>query len=210
MGTSRERVALIGVLALVLVTAGVSVATASARADASAAGGTSAGVATIGATTLAVSAADPATTDDASLDAGFATLALQALGADPEQGADRAPGLGRRGPLMRFARGERLHRLVHAEVTIDRPDDGMVTLAVDHGTVTSVGNGNMAVKRADGATVTLATNDDTKVRIARTKADLADVKAGDELLVQSRTTGDAWTAERIFVIPPDTAGDANR
>jgi len=196
MASSGKRFAMIGVLALSLAVAGIGVASATARDQA-------------GPVTPATQM-DSTAPRDAARDDDLDLVALEALALEPdapgEPSAEHRRG-GKRGHMTRVGRGERLERLVHAEKTMNHPDDGIVTTAVDHGTVTTVGGGSIAVHRADGQTITFTTTEDTKVRIARKKGELSDVKTGAEVLVLSRRDGDSWVAKRIIAIPPDKVGD---
>ncbi len=97
--------------------------------------------------------------------------------------------------------------LVHADVTLDRPKQGLVTFDLDHGTVQSVGGSSLTILEAGGQTVTLATDAQTKVRRDGEPAKLSDLRAGDDAYVISRVPAGGGTplAARI-VVPRARAG----
>ena len=99
----------------------------------------------------------------------------------------------------------RLQRLVHAEATVDLPDKGIVTFAVDHGTISAIGGGTVSVKEKDGRTATLKTTDETRVRKGGEPAKLTDLKVGDEVVVMSRLEDGSFVAYRIGVPPAQPA-----
>lgn len=121
-------------------------------------------------------------------------------------GAAGAPDGQRQRPLRRPL--ERMQRLIHVEATVDLPDKGIVTLAVDHGTISAIGSGTISVKEKDGRTVTLKTTDATKVRKGRDPATLKDLKVGDEVIVMSRLEDGSFVAGRIGVPPAQPAEGA--
>ena len=106
-----------------------------------------------------------------------------------------AKGGARAGRLLRIGR-----HLVHAEITVNR-DGQLVSLQLDHGTVQSIGGGKLTIAEAGGSTVTVSTDDATKVHLGRTAGKLADLKVGAELFVRSVTDGGTTLAKRILVIP---------
>jgi hypothetical protein len=129
-----------------------------------------------------VTAADPSAAPEASPRAGQGRLGLRA----------GAPG-------MRLLRAGR--HLVHAEVTVTDRDGKLVNLQFDHGTVQSIGGGTLVIAEAGGGTVTVSTDDATKVHVGRKAGALGDLKVGAEVFVQSRVDGGTTLAKRILVIP---------
>jgi hypothetical protein len=91
--------------------------------------------------------------------------------------------------------------LVHAEMTVTDKDGNLVNLQLDHGTVASIGGGNLTISEAGGGSETVSTSDATIVRLGRQKGDLGDVAVGAEVLVQSRVDGTTVLAKRIIVLP---------
>jgi len=141
---------------------------------------------------------------------GAPTAAPDASG-DPD-GGGRAGG-GFRKWLLEHPRiaarlGDRLGRanhLVHVVGTFTDKDGNLVTLQLDHGTVQSIGAGTLVIAEAGGSTVTVSTDDQTKVFLGRNDGALTDVKAGQTVFVQSRIDG-STVAKRILVVPATTTG----
>lgn len=106
-----------------------------------------------------------------------------------------AKGGARAARLLRIGR-----HLVHAEVTVNR-DGQLVNLQLDHGTVQSIGAGTLTIAEAGGSTVTVSTDDATKVHLGRTAGKLADVKVGAEVFVRSLVDGGTTLAKGILVVP---------
>jgi hypothetical protein len=75
--------------------------------------------------------------------------------------------------------------VVHAVVTVDR-DGELVTFQVDRGTIGAVGDGKLTISETGGGSVTVATNDQTRVRRDRKKITLADLNVGDGVYVISK------------------------
>jgi preprotein translocase subunit YajC len=96
-------------------------------------------------------------------------------------------------------------RLVHGTLTVLDRDGKLVTLQLDHGTVSSVGSDSITIAEAGGTSVTVATTAETQVRRERKPATLADLKVGDEVVVQSTVNGGSATARRVVVPPGSTA-----
>jgi Domain of unknown function (DUF5666) len=125
-----------------------------------------------------------------------ANLTTAATTAAPNAGPSAgARAGGRAARLLRIGR-----RLVHAEITVNR-DGQLVNLQLDHGTVQSIGSGTLTIAEAGGSTVTVSTDDATKVHLGRTAGKLADVKAGAEVFVRSLADGGTTLAKAILVIP---------
>lgn len=76
--------------------------------------------------------------------------------------------------------------LVHAEVTVNHPEDGLVTFHMDHGTVSAIGNGTLTISEAGDTTVTVATDAETRVRKGGENVELGALAVGDEVFVASR------------------------
>ena len=102
----------------------------------------------------------------------------------------------------------RLRRhLVHGTVTVLDRDDKLVTLQLDHGTISAIGDGSITIAEAGGSSVTVATNADTRVRKDRKPGSLATLAIGDEVVVQSVVDTGSATARRIVVpVPAATRG----
>jgi hypothetical protein len=103
--------------------------------------------------------------------------------------------------ILQFARWK---QLVHATLTVDRPDAGLQTFNLDRGTITALSTGSMTLGQAGGSSVTLTTDTRTRVREGRGKATLADLKSGDKVVVVSLVDG-TGPARAILVFVPPTA-----
>ncbi|HEX8026595.1 MAG TPA: hypothetical protein VF484_10345 [Candidatus Limnocylindrales bacterium] len=90
--------------------------------------------------------------------------------------------------------------LVHVVGTFTDKDGNLVTIQLDHGTVQAVGGGSLTIAEAGGTTVTVSTDDQTKVFTGRTAGQLGDVKVGATVFVQSRIDG-STLAKRILIVP---------
>lgn len=124
-----------------------------------------------------------------------------------EPGTDLSPFLGQRLRALRDRFGDggvgRLRRhLVHGTVTVLDRDDKLVTLQLDHGTISAIGASSITIAEAGGSSVTVATNADTRVRKDRKPGSLAALAVGDEVVVKSVVDGGSATARRIVVPAP--------
>ena len=125
---------------------------------------------------------------------------VTAIGATPTSD----PGAPQLGERLRNRLGDRGfgrfgRHLVHATVTVVGRDGGLVTLQFDHGTISAVDDAAITIAETGGANVTVATNDDTRVRKARKPATIADLAVGDEVFVVSVVEDGAATARGIVV-----------
>jgi hypothetical protein len=157
------------------------------------------------------SAADRAASA-ASADAGLLDDII--LAADPSAGPSAAPGSGPdRAQKLRDRLAARLgglrKRIVHGTVSMVGAGGNLITVQLDHGTVSAVGSGSITVSEAGGGKVTVATDAATRVRKDRKRVTLADLKTGDEVLVQSTVDGAVATAKRIVVPPNAPAAPAS-
>ena len=180
----RWRLALTGATIGVLAVAGIGLANAASNRPA-------ASTATV--STAAVStprgAESAATSEDQALDA-----ALDAARAGAPDAAGGTPA----GPIGRWV----ARHLVHAVVTIQGEDGDLYTIQLDRGTVAAVNADSLTISEAGGSSVTVALNDDTRVREGRKRSDLDAINVGDDVLVQSRIDG-GTLAKRIFIFPAD-------
>lgn len=104
----------------------------------------------------------------------------------------------------RFGDGDlaRLRKhLVHGTVTVLDRDGKLITLQLDHGTISAIGDDSITVAEAGGSSVTVATTAETRVRKDR-KAALAALAVGDEVVVRSTVDDGSATARGIRVPPP--------
>jgi hypothetical protein len=106
--------------------------------------------------------------------------------------------VGERGP------GRLGRHLVHGTVTFVGRDGELVTLQFDHGTVSAIGDDTVTIAEAGGASETVATTAETRVRKDRKPAKLTDLAVGDEVFVVSVVDGGTATARGIVVPVPVT------
>lgn len=168
-----------------------------------AAGGAYAYVNGPGAPAGSSSAAAPASSDTA-----LATAAFNQLLGSRSGTAAKAPGARarKRGEVAILAR---LRATVHLEATLDLPKKGLVTVAVDHGTVASASSSSVSVSEATGQTVQIAVDSSTKVRKGRQWISPARLAQGDQVFVLSMKSGSGFTALRIVVVMPRPAAGAS-
>lgn len=124
----------------------------------------------------------------------------------PQAGPPGGRGDGEPGPAgIRERLRDRLERLVNVQVTLDLPDDGIVTFRLDHGTVATIGSDSITVKEADGSSITLETDADTRLRKAGEQQELSALAVGDEVVVRSRKVDGTFVARGILVPPAEAA-----
>ena len=136
-----------------------------------------------------------ATADDAA-----ALLDSLALDSDPASSSGAIPAqlLALRDRLQGRLAGLRQH-LVHGTLTVLDREGKLVTLQLDHGTVSAVGSGSITIAEAGGTSVTVATTAGTRVRKEKKPATLADLEVGDEVVVRSTVDGGTATARWVRV-----------
>ena len=88
-----------------------------------------------------------------------------------------------------------LRRALHGEVTLAGEQHRVVVF--QRGPVEKVSDTSLTVKSADGYTATYLVNADTKVRKSGDKAAIAELKAGDKVLVVADKEGSTLTAFRM-------------
>ena len=98
--------------------------------------------------------------------------------------------------------------LVHGTVTILDRDGKLITLQLDHGTISAIGNDSITIAEAGNSSVTVATTAETRVRKDRKPASLAKLEVGDEVVVTSVVDAGSATARLIVVPPPAPAPTA--
>ena len=130
-----------------------------------------------------------------------AGLLANAPAASPATGGDdaRHPGLrkllGRLGPAARH--------FVNGTLNYVDKDGHLVTVQLDHGTIASIGSGSITITEAGGGQVTVSTDGNTVVRLGGGAGlgKLSDLKAGDEVFVQSRVDGSTTLAKHVLRVP---------
>jgi hypothetical protein len=98
--------------------------------------------------------------------------------------------------------------LVHATVTLTDRNGNLVTFQLDHGTIASIGPGAMVIAEAGGGSVSVSTDANTVVFLGAGagKGTLGNLKAGDQVFVQSRLDGGMALAKRVLRVPAATGG----
>jgi hypothetical protein len=95
---------------------------------------------------------------------------------------------------------------VHVTATVQDKDGNLIQLQLDHGKITSIGNGTVSISEAGGATVTVSTDGTTVVRAGHDKSTLSDLKVGDEIIAQSRIEGGKTLAKHVIKLEEKTGG----
>ncbi|HXR27487.1 MAG TPA: hypothetical protein VN771_06455 [Candidatus Baltobacteraceae bacterium] len=151
-------------------------------------------------TTAAAGQIDPQDFDAAVAAAGFAldpsaatTVASNASGPAARVSAI----LGLRTGLARLAR-----TLIHAQATLDLPNRGVQTYALDQGKVGPVSATSLTITETGGATVSFTLTSATRVRSKGAAATLAAVTTGADVIVVSQQTSGGWTGLAIVIVPP--------
>lgn len=98
--------------------------------------------------------------------------------------------------------GHLRRHLVHGTVTVLDRNGKLITLQLDHGTISAIGDDSITIAEAGGSSVTVRTTAETRVRKDRKSASLAALAVGDEVVVHSIVDGGSATARWILVPPP--------
>lgn len=112
------------------------------------------------------------------------------------------PGL--RKLLGRLGRvGEGASRFVDGTLNFTDQNGAIITVQLDHGTIASIGSGSLTIDEAGGKQVTVSTDTTTVVRLGGGAGigKLTDLKAGDEVFVQSRVDGGTTLAKHVLRVP---------
>lgn len=145
-------------------------------------------VALAGVVGIGVASADPTPTPTTS------AAASPTPAASPSAKPDK-PGKAARAGHAAKAKRDLTRRALHGEVTLG----GKKTRVVDFqgGTVSTVSATSITVTSTDGFSATYGVDATTKVRHAKQKAAIGDVKTGDEVRVVAVKTSSTLTAKRI-------------
>ena len=108
------------------------------------------------------------------------------------------------------ARLRPLRHVVHGTITFDHPEEGLITVQVDGGTISAVDADSMTIAEAGGASVTVAIDDQTRVRLERQAIDGRRAEGRPDRPGRSAgsASGNAATARLIVVRRP--AGERPR
>ena len=108
--------------------------------------------------------------------------------AAPTPGGSTSKGAGKR-------HRDLAHRALHGEVTLGDKKHRVVDF--QRGTVSAVSDSAIRVHSADGFDATYVVNAKTSVRVAKAKAAIGDVAAGDRVRVVATRNGQTLTADRV-------------
>jgi hypothetical protein len=116
----------------------------------------------------------------------------------PQQ-PDRQPA----GPRAGGGPGAGLGRAIRGEAVVGTRQGEFKTVKFDRGTLDSVDGTTLVIKEADGTTVRVATDDNTKFRRDREQAQLSDLKAGDHVAALQVKDGDSYTTKFVRAFSPE-------
>ena len=105
---------------------------------------------------------------------------------------------GTAGDTSANARLRPIRDVVHGTITFNHPDEGLITVQVDGGTISAVDADSMTISEAGGASVTVAIDGQTRVRIAAKRSTASELKVGQVVRVISRI-GDNNAATARFI-----------
>jgi hypothetical protein len=91
--------------------------------------------------------------------------------------------------------------VVHAVLTVER-DGKLLTFQVDRGTIGSIDGGRLTISEAGGTSMTVAIDEQTRVRRDGKRIALSDLKAGDEVYVISQVTSGGATPLAVRIAAP--------
>jgi hypothetical protein len=127
---------------------------------------------------------DPSTSGTAAANAGGPAARVSAI-------------LGLRTGLARLAR-----TLIHAQATLDLPNRGIQTYALDQGKVGNVSATALTITEMGGASVSFTLSSATRVRSKGAAATVATVTDGADVIVVSQQSGSGWLGLAIVIVPP--------
>ncbi len=128
----------------------------------------------------------------------------------PEAGATEELAIG--GPRGRGPGGPGFHRfkgrhggLVRSESVVEGDEDGTFnTVRVDRGELTAVDGNTLTIKEADGETVEVSVNDDTRIGRNGERAEVGDLEVGDHVTAHQVKEGDGeFVTKHVMAISPE-------
>ena len=128
----------------------------------------------------------------AALAAQTTTSTTQAPAASADKAKARAGALGPRAG-WRHALGR---RVLHGEVTVPTRD-GVKTLVMAHGHVTTLSKDAITVKSSDGVETSFGIDGDTRFGFRNEPAPSAELKVGEDAFVAGEKSGDRAIAKRV-------------
>ena len=147
-------------------------------------------VALAGAVGVGIASADPTTTPTPSATASPTAGAPTAESSTPAN-PNKAPKAGKAAKT----KGDLTRRALHGEVTLGGKKHRVVDF--QRGAVSAVSASSITVRSTDGFSATYAVDATTKVRQAKEKTTIADVKSGDKVRVVATKNGSTLTATRV-------------
>ena len=101
-------------------------------------------------------------------------------------------------------KGQKGERRIRGQALIKskskKSSDGLATVSFDRGELTSVGNGQIALKDADGPNQTFNLDSHTKVKVDDQQSSPSDLKAGMQVVIHTRQpTGQSAKVNKVNV-----------
>jgi hypothetical protein len=130
-----------------------------------------------------------------------ALVALTIGGIGLASAATPAPGSGGAvaGPDIGLRHLRPFRHLVHGTVTFEHPDRGLITIQLDGGSISAVDPESLTIAEAGGASITVAVNDETRVRLDGRRASADDLATGQTVRVVS-SVGDGGAATARWIL----------
>jgi hypothetical protein len=156
-------------------------------------------------------AGSPSTAAVAGADVADEAAALQQVGFDtglqdtPDPSASASastgakPGHGKRGPRRKAVRQYLRGNTLHGEVTVQTKNNGVKTIVVQRGSVTSVNGTSVTVKSTDGYSLTWTLAAQVTVVQAKKKVATSALKGGEQIGVAGTKDGSADDARLIAI-----------
>lgn len=92
-----------------------------------------------------------------------------------------------------------LRNVVHGTITFNSPKQGLITVQVDGGKITAVDAKSVTIAEVGGASITVAIDDKTRVRLDKKRSTAGDLKTGQTVRVISRVGTDNAATARLIV-----------
>jgi hypothetical protein len=124
--------------------------------------------------------------------------------APPSDAPNDAPNDGRKGPGGPRHHGPDFGHAIRGEIVVpEREGDGYVTARFDRGVLQRVDGSTLVIEEADGTSVEVPTDDETRVYRDGEDAELSDLQAGDHVATMRVKEGDAFVTKGVRAISPE-------